>query len=110
MPVPESDTFARALEGSFLGIADIQPASTTTLQTNKPQGYVSIVLPGEGNLWVYFVPQGLPAARAWLWDQKTLFTEIKPNVPQVLATRKGDRLVYELGAPTQQITLSWGYE
>jgi hypothetical protein len=110
MPVPESDVFARALEGFSPKIADIQPVSTTTLQTNKPRGYVSIVLPGEGNLWVYFSPQEAPGAKAWLWDQKTLFTEIKPNVPQVLTVRKGDRLVYALGAPDQQITLSWGYE
>lgn len=110
MSAPESDVFAKELEGFPGKVAATQPASTTTLQTNTPSGYASIALPGEGNLWVYFSYQGEPAAKVWLWNQIKLFTELKPNVPQVLASHKGDRLVYKLGYAAQQLALSWGYE
>ncbi len=49
MSVPEAEVFAEALEGISLKVADAQPASTTTLHTNTPAGYVSIALPGEGS-------------------------------------------------------------
>jgi hypothetical protein len=110
MPAPEPDVFAKAQQGFPLQVADQQPASITTLQTDIPPGYGSIALPGEGNLWVYFSFQGEPAAEVWLWNQVKLFTPIKPNVSQVLVSHKGDRLVYKLGFAGQQLALSWGYE
>jgi hypothetical protein len=110
MPVPETEVFLSALEGITLKVADPQPASTTALHTNTPMGYVSIALPGEGKLWVYFTSQGEPEAKVWLWNQITLFTPIPAHTPTVLASHKGDRLVYELGFPTQQLALTWGYE
>jgi hypothetical protein len=110
MPLPESDVFAKAHHELSLQLADQQPASITTLQTDIPPGYGSIALPGEGNLWVYFSFQGTPPAEAWLWNQVKLFTPLKPNVSQVLASHKGDRLVYKLGFAGQELTLSWGYE
>jgi hypothetical protein len=111
MPAPDSDAFAKAIIEGLSARVDTEPANTTTLHTNTPEGYVSIVLPGEGNLWVYFSPQG--GAKAWHWNQVTLFTEIKPNVEQVILYKKGDRLLYQLSAATaatEQIALTWGYE
>jgi hypothetical protein len=109
--VPDSAVFASVLEEELPAKAlDAQPLSITTLQTNTPKGYGNIALPGEGSLWVEFSYLGPVAAEAWLWDQAKLFTPIPPNKPIVLPTHKGDRLVYKLAAPDQQITLKWGYE
>ncbi len=110
MSVPEAEAFAEVIEVFTLKAVPAQPANVTTLQTGVPAGYSSLALPGEGNLWINFSYQGQPEAKAWLWDQIKLFTPIKPNEPQVLPYRKGDRLVFKLGFPTQEITLSWGYE
>jgi hypothetical protein len=110
MPAPDPAVFAKALEGLSPTVADAQPASTTMLQTDTPPKYISIELPGEGNLWVEFSYEGTPAAEAWHWDQATLFTPIPPNKETVIASRKGDRLLCKLGFPEQKITLKWGYE
>ncbi len=110
MPAPDPEVFAKALEGYPPTIADTKPAITTMLQTNTPAGYVSITLPGEGDLWVEFSCGGTPLAKVWLWDQLKLFTPIVVSTPTVLETRKGNKLVYELGFAAQQMSLTWGYE
>jgi hypothetical protein len=109
MSAPEPDVFAKALEGVSLKVA-AKPASVTTLNTNTPAGYVSIELPSDGNLWVYFTSQGEPKAKVWQWNESTLFTKIDEGVETVLTWHKEDRLVYQLGFPEQQLSLSWGYE
>jgi hypothetical protein len=109
MPAPEPDVFAKALEGSSQKAADGQPASLTTLETNKPEGYVYIKLPETGSVWVQFSAQAGPA-EVWFWDGR-LFNKINPNTPTVLTwdNTNVDRLVYKIGAATQ-LTLEWGYE
>ncbi len=110
MAVPEAEVFVKALEVITLKVGDNQPALTTAVHTNTPAGYVSINIPGEGSLWIYFTSQGEPKAKVWHWNQKTLFTPIVEGVETVVVWHPGDRLVYELGFPAQQLALSWGYE
>lgn len=109
MPAPEPDVFAKALEGSSRNAADGEPASLTTLETNKPEGYVYIKLPETGSVWVLYSAQAGPA-EVWLWDGR-VFSKINEGTPRVLKWENTNvyRLVYKIGAATQ-LTLQWGYE
>jgi hypothetical protein len=109
MSAPEQAVIAEALAQAAPQVAGGTPASVTKLQTNTPEDYVNIVVPGEGNLWILFTYEGTPAPEVWLWDG-TRPIPIPANVPTTLAYRAGCRLMYKLGDSTQKMTLSWGFE
>lgn len=88
-----------------------QPPNTTILLTDAPDELSGeVVLPGQGNLWVFFSYEGELAPSVRLWHEGGEEVVLEPdNEEQILASRAGDSLRYTLGFIDQKLMLIWAY-
>lgn len=75
--------------------------------TNIEPGWTFIVVPGAGNLWVFYEYQ-TPAEQIYVWHQGGTTTPINPgenNIP----VGAGDTIVYQLANPGND-SIKLGYQ